>query len=114
MPPKGFDCCGFAAYALGDDGRFHPVDLSQTVTLSADPDEEIACNGAHWEEGDPYHYKLVGDWELKAVMQCRYSARFMMKNTLPPRLFRRWVRKREKERRQKVKEAKAHENGVDY
>lgn len=41
MPPKGFDCIGFAAYALGDDGRFHPVDLSQTVTLTPDTEPEI-------------------------------------------------------------------------
>lgn len=106
MPPNGFDCCGFAAYALGNDGKFHPVDLSQTVTLSADPDEEIACSSAHWEEGDQYRYKLVRDWELKAVMQCRFSERFMMKITSPPRVFRRWVRRREKERRRRVKECR--------
>ena len=108
MPIRGFDCFGFMACVLGNDGRFHPVDLSQTVTLSPDPAEEAdgtAYCGAYGEEGgDPYHYTLIGDMAFTATMQIRYGARYFMKLLLPTREFRRWMRRQEKARRNRLKE----------
>lgn len=107
MPTKGFDCCGFAAYTLGDDGKFHPADLSQTVTLTPDiTDEEDETNcGLIWEAGDPYHYALVSEQKFTAIMHIRYGERMIMKLLLPKRRFRKWVRTKEKERRRRLKEA---------
>lgn len=106
MQIRGFDCFGFMACALGNDGRLHPVDLSQAVTLSPDPAEKAdktAYCGAHWEEGDPYHYMLIGDMTFTATMQTRYGARYVMKSLLPTRAFRRWARRQEKARRNRLK-----------
>lgn len=106
MPPKGLDCVAFVAYALGDDERLHPIDLSQTVTLSADmADGDDKTNyGLVWDAGDPYHYALVSEQTFAATMSGRYGRRWMMKWSLPPRGFRRWVRHQEKERRKRLKE----------
>ena len=92
MPTKGFDCCGFAAYALGDDGKYHTVDLSQTVTLSSDDADENA-------------------WSIDTSgMFCTFETkmnRAMMKLFYPWREARRRIRRAEKERRRQLKE----ENG---
>lgn len=110
MPPfeYGFDCCGFDRFVRNDDGKWQRVDLSQTVTLSADmADGDDKTNyGLTWDAGDPYHYALVSEQTFTATMSGRYGRRWMMKWSLPPREFRRWVRHQEKQRRRKLKEGK--------
>lgn len=106
MQIKGFDCIGFAAYALGDDGKFHTADLSQTATLSADLSEESdgTTYGTFWDAGDPYHYTLIGNLRYSTFLENRYGRRWLMKRALSPRGFRKWVRTQEKERRKRLKE----------
>ena len=90
MPTKGFDCIGFAAYALGNDGRFHPVDLSQTVTISTDDDTD------------------ENTWSIDTDgMSCTLETKItrgMMKILFPWREARKRIRRMEKERRKRLKE----------
>lgn len=89
MLPKGFDCCDFAAYRLGDDGKFHTVDLSQTVTLSVDDIDD-------------------NTWSIDTDgMSCTLETKInrgMMKLIYPTRELRRRIRRAEKERRRQLKE----------
>ena len=90
MPPKGFDYNGFAACVLGDDGEFHPADLSQTVTISTDDDTD------------------ENTWSIDTDgMSCTLETeitRGMMKIFFPWREVRRRIRRMEKERRKRLKE----------
>ena len=100
MPTKGLDCNGFAVYALGNDGEYHPVDLSQTVEfvpwdeyLPPDVSEEL------------YHFKDLSNWTFTAQAEMRIT-RMMLKLLYTGRELRRQIRKQEKERRKRLKEGK--------
>ena len=88
MPTKGCDCIGFAAYTLGNDGKFHPVDLSQTVTLSFDDADENT-----WSI----------DTDMSFTLETKMN-RAMLKLLYPWREVRRRLRMMEKERRKRLKE----------
>lgn len=90
MPPKGFDCIGFAAYRLGDDGKFHTVDLSQTVTLSSDDTDENT-----WS---------IDTDGISCTLETKIN-RALMKAFFPARELRRRIRRMEKDRRKRLKEA---------
>ena len=87
MPTKGFD---FTAYILGKDGRLCPVDLSQTVTLSADDTDE-----------NVWSIDMDG---MSCSLETKMN-RTMMNLFYPWREVRRHIRRMEKERRKLVKEA---------
>ena len=90
MPIRGFDCIGFAAYALGNDGKFHTVDLSQTVTLSTDDDTDE----------NAWSIDMGG---ISCTLKTKIN-RAMLKLFYPWREVRRRIRRMEKERRKRLKE----------
>lgn len=90
MPTKGLDYSGFVAYALGNDGRLHPVDLSQTVTLSVD-------------DADKYTWS-VGTGGMSFTLETK-TTYVMLKPFHSWREVKRCIRKMEKERRKRLKEA---------
>ena len=89
MPTKGFDYREFMTYTLGKDGRLCPVDLSQTVTLSADDTDDNT-----WS---------INTDDMSCVLETKMN-RTMMNLFYPWREVRRHLRKIEKERRKQVKE----------
>lgn len=92
MPTKGLDCIGFAAYALGNDGRLCPVDLSQTVTISNDDDT------------DENAWSIDTDG-MSCTLETRIN-RALLKAFFPWRKVRQRIRGAEKERRKRLKEDK--------
>ena len=109
MPPKGFDCIGFAAYALGDDGRFHSVDLSQTVTLTPDTELEIIGRVESVEirdefEGAPTSLRAT----VTAMVDTHNGPALRWLFGLPPkkRDARKLKRAKEKARRRRLKHEK--------
>lgn len=89
MPTKGFDCCGFDIFAIADDGTWHRIDMSQTVTLSVDDTDENA-----WS---------INTNGMSCTLETKIT-RGMMKLFYPWRDIKRRIRKMEKERRKRLKE----------
>lgn len=100
MPTGGlFDCCGFMTCVLGDDGKYRPVDLSQTVTLSPDLDDEENW----WDASNALSVTL-------AIVSTKENIAFVRKlernRKRMMRKIRREKRRKEKERRRRLKEGK--------
>ena len=98
MPPMGLDCCGLVTAVKGNDGEWHPIDLSQPVELVS-WDDYLPPNVSE----ELYHFKDFSNWTFTVQTELKIT-RNMLKLLYTGRELRRQIRKQEKQRRRRLKE----------